>query len=263
MPYRNGLKSTSAHCYQHPVASAEATCDGCGQSICEICVLYVRTTVVCPACAGKVRRRQLLWRMLVAVGVLAGVVAVVLVLRALPTRFDYGVRTPDVVKARQRVEAERCDRPGTIAYEDELINAGDYRGALRDVKSFIKECGDWYRVHWVAYSAHDRLSEGDQAIAEATLLIAHDPNDADYRWWRGIIYEEQGRDAQAIEDYRAAIRNRPELTNIPFNLARVLERAGRPCEAKSAVEDFLRYHPADADETTLAQLARLTNVCGK
>src|SRR2546423_866540 len=87
------------------------------------------------------------------------------------------------------------------------------RRALRE------QCGEWYRLRWVRYGARQHLGEHAAAVEEATKLMAHDPEDHDYPWWRGMAYEEMGRTDDAIADYRLTLRLLPSADRIPFNLA--------------------------------------------
>ena len=261
MAYRQGPGSQHAgpSCYRHAAATAAVACDRCMQPICDLCVVYVGTASHCPPCAQVARRRRVVGRVAMWVALVAVTVGIAFFVRSMPARFDYGARTSEVRAARLKVEAERCDCRATISYEDLLVASGDHRGALADVDDFVKHCGDWYRVHWTAYTAHHRLSEGLAAVDEATKLIAHAPGDKDYRWWRGVVYAELGQDLAAIADFEEAIRLQPSITNIPFNLADVYERQGKPCDAKRVIQGFLEHHPDGADEAVLARMARLTN----
>jgi aspartyl protease family protein len=45
----------------------------------------------------------------------------------------------------------------------------------------------------------------------------------------------------------------PRLGDIPFNLANLLERTGKPCEALFPVEQYLFYHPSDRDNPAIQQ----------
>ncbi len=58
----------------------------------------------------------------------------------------------------------------------------------------------------------------------------------------------------------------PALTGVPFDLANVYERLGRPCEAMKPIEQFLVYHPNVVDRDRVDEhLARLNKAgnCGR
>jgi tetratricopeptide (TPR) repeat protein len=230
------------------------------QPICTMCYTFVGTSTYCPTCASIMRRNRSIGSTARIVALAGGLVAFGAYLYTRPATFDYGVHASRVRDAQHRVAQERCDRAATEELEDALVQAGDYRGALGDVDIFVKRCGDWYRVHWTAYTAHRRLSDNVAAIADATTLITANPTDKDYRWWRGIAYEDMGRLTEAAADYRESMKLRPDINNIPFNLASVLERLGDVCGARASIEQYVQYHPeAASDAAVMGQLARLAN----
>jgi Flp pilus assembly protein TadD len=196
--------------------------------------------------------------MLGVISLLAAGVIVFVVTR--PKSFDYGARTADVIALKEKVAAERCDKKLTLKLDETMLAAGDARGALADTDDYFAKCGDWYRLRWTRYTAREQLSEHALAVEEATKLIEHNPDDHDYRWWRGIAYESMNKLDEAEADYRKAIEITPALTNIPFNLARVLERQGKYCEAAQAIAQFLQHHPEKmTDERVQAQLVRVSS----
>ena len=58
--------------------------------------------------------------------------------------------------------------------------------------------------------------------------------------------DELGRGKEAIEIYRAAIKQAPESRLLYYNFGIALDRAGKRAEAKTAVETGLRYEPNHA-----------------
>ena len=234
-------------CYKHAAAPAAAHCLLCERTLCEPCVVYELSAVHCIDCARRVRRR----RSLVAAAKIAAVVSAlaggVTYVMLRPHAFDYGPKSVRIATLAARVAAERCDKRATLEYEEAVLEAGDARAALTDSDAYFARCGDWYRLRWVRYGAREHLSEHAAAVDEATKLIAHDPQDHDYPWWRGLAFEEMGRVDDAIRDYRRTLELLPSADRIPFNLSNVLERHERFCEARQPILQFVRYHPSFAD----------------
>lgn len=244
-------------CYKHAAAPAAATCLLCDRTLCEPCVVYDLSTVHCIDCARRARRR----RSLVAAAKIAAVVTalaggVISVMLRPPT--ETTTLNPHLAALRHKVLAERCDKRATLEYEEALLADTQWRAALADSDEFFGKCGDWYRLRWVRYGAHEHLNEHAAAIDEATRLIAHDPTDHDYYWWRGIAYEELGNDDAAIADYKKTLQLLPSADRIPFNLANVLERHDRFCEARQPILQFVAHHPELAtNRRVVEQLERL------
>src|SRR5262249_28800551 len=85
-----------------------------------------------------------------------------------------------------------------------------------------------------------------------------DPEDKDYRWWRGQAHEAGGALDKAAADYQYAISIQPRLMNIPVNLATVYEKMHRPCDALFTLEQYAQRYPSvPGDEATQQRMHRL------
>jgi aspartyl protease family protein len=157
--------------------------------------------------------------------------------------FDYGEHTPAINRLNEQLHAEPCDRVKILQLVKTYFRAGDYRSVVRRSDAFIKRCGKYNRLLWTTYEAHKRLSEWEEAIVDASTLIADRPYDKDFRWWRGIVHEQLGQYAKAARDYRQSIGLQPRLRSIPFNLANIYEKMDRPCAAIFPLEQVLHHHP--------------------
>jgi len=264
MPPAPAASPGAASCYAHPGSPASQTCPGCLRPICEVCAVVDGLRVLCPACVRGARRgrrvRTALLTVLI-VGALGGAgYALRGPIRELfkekpkppPTRtFNYGDLASTVRELDSQLAAEPCDRSKIIKLVETYYRAGDYRGVILRAEEFVKRCGKYPRVRWTTYEAHKQLSEWREAVADAAALIAEEPYDKDYRWWRGIALEQLGELEHAAEDYRQAIALVPNLRSIPINLADVLEKLGRPCEAILPLEQLLHHYPDTSDAEQL------------
>jgi len=158
-----------------------------------------------------------------------------------PPPFDYGVGTEHIQKLRARMQQEPCDRRAILELAEAEFRAGDHRGVLFHAQAFFKKCGDYPRLRWLTYEAHKQVSEWKQAGDEASKLIASNPHDADFRGWRGLVHEQTGDLEHAAEDYRQALLLRPQLRDLPINLANVYEKQGKPCEAILPLAQLVFY----------------------
>jgi tetratricopeptide (TPR) repeat protein len=249
---------TGPSCYKHAAAPAAASCLLCDRTLCDPCIVYDLSAAHCIDCARRARRRRALGAVAKIGGALAVIAGAVTFLALRPQPFDYGADGARIAGLKTKAHAEPCDKRATLAYEEAALAAGDARSALADSDEFFARCGDWYRLRWVRYGAREHLSEHAAAVDEATRLIAHDPEDHDYYWWRGMAHEELGRDDAAIADYRKTLQLLPGADRIPFNLANVLERHQRLCEAREPILQFVRFHPEFAERPRIVeQLDRL------
>lgn len=197
---------------------------------------------------GKTALRLALWLGSIA-AVVGGVIAVFVLLR--PP--DYGRHTGRLRALELELESRPCDKKRIVDLTELYNRASAYPRALQRAKTFFARCGEHDRLRWVTYSSCKYSGDHACAIAEVDKLIARHPNDKDYRWWRGEIYERQRKLSRAITDYRQAIALRPKLRSIPLRLARLLEGAGRPCEAIEPLAQRLYLAPPRGGASQLAR----------
>ena len=236
-------------CALHPEIGASALCEVCHRPVCDECVVHAgRYTRRCPRC----ERRHRIWAR-IAVG--AGALALIGVVAARPWRMfratgsavaapeaSAGQPSPALAQLLGALAREPCDRRKIIELAELLYRQGDARGAVSRADAFMAKCGDLPRLRWVTYAAYKQLSEWDRAAGEASKLIDSDPYDADYRGWRGLVYEQTGDFGRAAEDYKQALVLRPQLSDLPLNLAKVYEKLGRRCDSIEPLLQLVFYN---------------------
>lgn len=138
---------------------------------------------------------------------------------------------------------EPCDRRKIVELAEQLFRQGDAREVVTRADAFIGKCGDLPRLRWVTFAAYKQLSEWDRAAVEATKLIDSDPYNANYRGWRGLVYEQTHDFGRAADDYRQAIVLHPQLSDVPLNLAEAYEKLGRRCDSIEPLLQLIFYNP--------------------
>ncbi len=236
-----------AGCYVHRAVPAVGQCRSCYRPLCDVCAVRDSNfRVRCGECARAASRRSLVISLVTLAVVVAGAVGGGLYYRhraraaeaaeaarraTEPPPFEYGIATENIARLRARAKQEPCDRRAALELSEALFRAGDHRGVLFHAEAFFKKCGDNPRLRWVTYEAHKQLSEWTPAADDASKLIASDPHDPDFRAWRGLVYEHTGQLDRAAEDFRQALWLRPQLRDLPINLANIYEKQGKHCEA--------------------------------
>jgi tetratricopeptide (TPR) repeat protein len=244
-------------CQFHPERKASTHCFDCMQAICARCVQLDGVHDMCSGCLAPKLAKRRRTRLTVASGVASVVIAALMYLALKGNPLRYGKESFEIMDLEASVEKEPCEKDKVLSLAEMYLRAEDPRKCLALSDAYLSKCGDWPRLRWSRYAAFKRLSEYDNAIAEASLLIESSPYDHDYWWWRGQAYEQASRLESAADDYRQALIIEPKLGNIPFNLAAVYEKLGRPCDAIWPLEQFLSTHPEHLDNRRVrAQLDR-------
>lgn len=242
------------NCREHPERGTVEVCETCGRGLCTLCLRVRRQQVICEVCERGADRRGRGRALLLAAGGLAVVGTGLGFLLARPgTRsvsdVDWQVEPTPALKTQYAAsEAEPCDRDRAYALLNRLALEGHHRETLARAQRFFTDCGEAPVLRRFTYAAHKGLNQPRLAIAEVTQVIEAMPGDHDGWWWRGVVYQETGELERAEADFRRALEIEPRLKSIPFNLAAVLVRQKRPCDAVAAIEQFVSHHPGTGEQ---------------
>jgi len=231
------------NCEYHPSQKAESSCPVCLKQICELCQSADEFKIVCVSCIKKQRvQKKIKWIFfLLILTLIAG--GSYHLISTYDKPFNYKNFTNDVWNFSEHMEKEPCDRTAIIKFLDILVKAGDNRRATDETRKFTNNCGEYPRSLWISFTAFKRLSQFDSAVTIATRIIEYDKYDVDYWWWRGEAYQQWGKYAEAIADYRQSINLNPRLNGMQIALADLLEKAGKPCEAIFPLEELVFHNP--------------------
>jgi chemotaxis protein methyltransferase CheR len=142
---------------------------------------------------------------------------------------------------RQAEETPESGTPEEVYSEaHRLYDRGNFAGALERIRSGLPESPDDARH--LALSARILAGQGDLAGAEEQCLkaIAADKLNAVYRYFYAVILHEQGRDDDAVTSLQKAIYADPDLPLSHFLLGHLLDRKGKPSEARKHFRQTLR-----------------------
>jgi len=172
--------------------------------------------------------------------------------------FDYGKHAAALERLEDDLKAEPCNLGVAVKFSEKLNTAGDHPRVLVENKRFFDACGPSPRLLWTSYTAHKRMGAYDAAIDVATDLIASDPDDQDFFWWRGRVHRMKGDLEKAANDFMVCQHLLPKASSCPFDLAQALEDLGRPCEAMTAVLRSVDVRPEwETNPKVQSRLARL------
>lgn len=107
--------------------------------------------------------------------------------------------------------------------------------------------------------AHNQLKGGEVEPALASLeeLVAADPRNPVFRGELARAFRTRGELGRAVPLYRQAAEDAPGDPDAWYNLAATLQEAGRPAEARQALERALRLDPTRSEAHNTLALALL------
>lgn len=110
---------------------------------------------------------------------------------------------------------------------------------LSAVAARTASCADGFEEAQALY----RQGLRDEALARIEAQLQRNPRDARSRFLQGVIFTEQGRDAQAIAQFTSLTQDFPEMPE-PYNNLAVLYASQHNYQgAREALEMAIRAHP--------------------
>jgi hypothetical protein len=237
-------------CYRHLDAGASQTCTSCRQPICEGCVsVGAGYAVVCNGCADASRKRARLLGAACMAGAAVVVVGAIAFVASRPAPNEYGEPRFEFERIEARQAQSPCDGQLTLDLADLLNKERDHRRVVRVVDEFRASCAPVPRLYWESYSARMQLQDFNGAADDAGRLIADDPDDGDFWWWKAKA-ERQSHDVSAAE---ADLRRSAEVSGsrafwAVIDLADLLEEQQRGCEAAPQLARLARNNKDQAEK---------------
>jgi len=242
------MSTRTKFCVTHPNREALADCASCSRSGCEACISFTVDGQLCPTCQvearGRRRRRSALgWAggLLVA----GGLVALLLAGRSPATNARPVAQEPaepPVIRAlKAQLTEAPCNGNAALKLAEALIDAGRHNDVLAVGRDWHGRCGPHTELDWKVFHAYKELGQWEQALPAVTAIVANEPEDSDYWWWRGEVQEQLGRDQAALADYRQSLANSDDYQGGAFAAGRIVgpaRRARRACDALFALEFF-------------------------
>jgi Flp pilus assembly protein TadD len=152
---------------------------------------------------------------------------------------------PSIEACRKRVAANSQDADAQNDLGWALRQNGDEKGAEAALRQSIK-------LNPASAYPHSNLSvvlmdtnHPDDALAEAARAVALDDKQPIFHVVLGNALTATGDRKKAIEEYRIALKMRPDYENAMYNLGRVLNEDGQNAEAKVTLSEALELDPKD------------------
>ena len=173
-----------------------------------------------------------------------------------PAIAAYGVlaaRMGKTTEAEDFLQQKRARLPKSAAVDAALAEVksiqGDSGASQKLAQEALKKNPDYRPAMVTIARDHYRTRRLDLALYTLRGILdgfgpenpPRDPNSAEARLLRGLIFREQGLRKPAIDDFRKAIEQRSDLVEARLNLAAYLLESGNAPEAAQLLEGALRY----------------------
>ncbi|KGE71353.1 tetratricopeptide repeat protein [Spirochaeta lutea] len=128
------------------------------------------------------------------------------------------------------------NKPELALMELKAVNQiGKFDGLIREVPFRIKIA-----------ELYSKFNQPEEALKEYLLLLKNDPENPEYYYQSGLLFEQRGRADKAVGYYRKAISLNDRHANAHSRLGSLLFRAKRLGDAKESLEKATRLQPENA-----------------
>lgn len=137
-----------------------------------------------------------------------------------------------------KTELTEPKRAEAVQRADEKLTAGDFQGAIKEIKPLRNWLADYWKMWAILTSAHNRVGEHEEARECAERLINLYPGCEPAYVELMAALNALGRNEDAYNVMRYAAGNLPQSLGIHVNLALAAHRAGRGEEAKGLAQQI-------------------------
>ncbi len=127
--------------------------------------------------------------------------------------------------------------------------ADDQRIVLQEsiTRHWLKKYPDDFTAHFNLGAVLQSMARDAEALQEYNAALRSKPADAVTRNSLGTVLQTMGLYEDAIRQYQEALRLKPDYVSVHYNWGNSLLAAGRPDEAIGHFQEVLRVNPDDAD----------------
>ncbi|HOV37896.1 MAG TPA: tetratricopeptide repeat protein [Spirochaetales bacterium] len=125
------------------------------------------------------------------------------------------------------------NKPELALMELKTVNSiGQFTDSCREIP-FRRKIAELYT----------KFNQPEEALKEYLLLVRKEPNQPEYPFLIGQLFEERGKGAKAVEFYRKALELDPKNWKAFFHMGMVLYRTKKPAESRESLEASLKLNP--------------------
>jgi tetratricopeptide (TPR) repeat protein len=155
------------------------------------------------------------------------------------------------------IELEQPKRAENVEKAQEKMIAGDFEGAVRDLKPLRNWLADYWKMWFLLASALNKLGQSQEAEEASRRLLDLFPGFEPGYTQLAEALAEMGKADEAYEVMRFAAANMPQSLPIHLNLALAAKRAGHEDEARSLAKQIREVVGTNEEiEPVLAEIER-------
>jgi hypothetical protein len=150
---------------------------------------------------------------------------------------------------REDVARKPCDKALNYKLAVALIEEGAYEDAGDVSDKYAKNCPEpFVRLLRKGYYAHEQAERWANAEETAGRLIAAEPAEGSFWWWRGQVRVKQNELVPAAADLRQAMAGTPFARSRGYSVrdfAQIADKVGAVCDAAAALQAYADANGGD------------------
>ena len=236
------------NCSFHHEREATEFCVECLVPMCPVCSQYEHKYNYCIQCyAPRVRQKQRNRGIVLSVLLVATIVGAVAFYSSLSElnrqKRMYGSHAEEILRLKEILTTDSCNLSAGRQALTLLMESSNHSEASALADHFAHNCPTTIEALISLFFVQQRSLDHRGALETAEEVIRFAPHRPEGYAYRAIAREAAGSLDAAAQDFQKALSLNPRLLDVPMNLANVLERIRKPCDAAGALEHALTFYP--------------------
>jgi len=155
----------------------------------------------------------------------------------------YGSHANEILRLKEILKTDTCNLSAGRQAIHLLMESSNHAEASVLANQFAHNCPTTIEALISLFFVQQRSLDHRGALETADEVIRFAPHRPEGYAYRAIAREASGSLEGAVQDFQKALSLNPRLLDVPMNLANVLERTQKPCDAAGALEHALTFYP--------------------
>ncbi len=155
----------------------------------------------------------------------------------------YGTYAEEILRLEDILSQDQCNVDANSQLVSLLMGSSNFATAERSAQRLVDRCPTTLQTLSSLFFVQNRSLNHRGASETAEEIIRFAPHRPEGYAFRALAHQAAGHLVAAANDYTTALQLNPELLDVPMNLANVLERLDRHCDAAHPLEHALSIYP--------------------